>query len=242
MYLQSIRKLLDHLETTQSGAIREAGALVATALLGDGVVYCYEIGHSNQNDFLDRAGGLAAVRPFTFSFTVTDPVPECRKNRPGAREVPRDLEMVRLAVMTSNLRAGDVLLLGSVSGKNRVPVELAKTCREIGVKVIAFTAMAYTTKVESLHPSGKRLFEVADVVIDVGAPYGDAAVKIEGLEINALPVSGAGAIIAGWAVWETAIEIMIAAGKPPTVFQSVNRAGGMEFYKKMKEQYEARGY
>lgn len=242
MYLQSIRKLLDHLETTQSGAIREAGALVAKALLGDGVVYCYEIGHSNQNDFLDRAGGLAAVRPFTFSFTVTDPVPECRKNRPGAREVPRDLEMVRLAVMTSNLRAGDVLLLGSVSGKNRVPVELAKTCREIGVKVIAFTAMAYTTKVESLHPTGKRLFEVADVVIDVGAPYGDAAVKIEGLEINALPVSGAGAIIAGWAVWETAIEIMIAAGKPPTVFQSVNRAGGMEFYKKMKEQYEARGY
>ncbi len=242
MYLQSIRKLLDHLETTQSGAIREAGALVATVLLGDGVVYCYEIGHSNQNDFLDRAGGLAAVRPFTFSFTVTDPVPECRKNRPGAREVARDLEMVRLAVMTSNLRAGDVLLLGSVSGKNRVPVELAKTCREIGVKVIAFTAMAYTSKVESLHPSGKRLFEVADVVIDVGAPYGDAAVKIEGLEINALPVSGAGAIIAGWAVWETAIEKMIAAGKAPTVFQSVNRAGGMEFYKKMKEQYEARGY
>ncbi|MBX3749081.1 MAG: sugar isomerase domain-containing protein [Opitutaceae bacterium] len=242
MYLQSIRNLLTHLETTQSGAIREAGAIVAKALLGDGVVYCYEIGHSNQNDFLDRAGGLAAVRPFTFSFTVTDPVPECRKNRPGARDVPRDLEMVRLAVMTSNLRAGDVLLLGSVSGKNRVPVELAKTCREIGVKVIAFTAMAYTSKVESLHPSGKRLFEMADVVIDVGAPYGDAAVKIEGLEINVLPVSGAGAIIAGWAVWEAAIEKMIAAGKPPTVFQSINRAGGPEFYKKMKEQYEARGY
>lgn len=242
MYLQSIRNLLDHLETTQLGAIRDAGALVASALLGDGVVYCYEIGHSNQNDFLDRAGGLAAVRPFTFSFTVTDPVPECRKNRPGARDVPRDLEMVRLAVLTSNLRAGDVLLLGSVSGKNRVPVELAKTCREIGVKVIAFTAMAYTTKVESLHPSKKRLFEVADVVIDVGAPYGDAAVTIKGLDINALPVSGAGAIVAGWMVWEAAAEKMIAAGKPPTVFQSINRAGGPEFYKKMREQYEARGY
>ncbi len=242
MYLQSIRNLLDHLETTQMGAIRDAGALVATALLGDGVVYCHEIGHSNQNDFLDRAGGLAAVRPFTFSFAVTDPVPECRKNRPGGREVARDLESVRLAVLSSNLRAGDVMLLGSVSGKNRSPVELAKTCREIGVKVVAFTAMTYSSQVESLHPSGKRLYEVADVVIDTGAPYGDAAVTIQGLEVNALPVSGAGAIVAGWMVWETAIELMIAAGKPPTVFQSVNRAGGLEFYKKMKDQYEARGF
>lgn len=242
MYLQSIRNLLDHLETTQIGAIRDAGALVATALLGDGVVYCHEIGHSNQNDFLDRAGGLAAVRPFTFSFAVTDPVPECRKNRPGGREVARDLESVRLAVLSSNLRAGDVMLLGSVSGKNRSPVELAKTCREIGVKVVAFTAMTYSSQVESLHPSGKRLYEVADVVIDTGAPYGDAAVTIQGLEVNALPVSGAGAIVAGWMVWETAIERMIAAGKPPTVFQSVNRAGGLEFYKKMKDQYEARGF
>ena len=242
MYLQSIRNLLDHLETTQIGAIRDAGALVATALLGDGVVYCHEIGHSNQNDFLDRAGGLAAVRPFTFSFAVTDPVPECRKNRPGGRAVSRDLESVRLAVLSSNLRAGDVMLLGSVSGKNRSPVELAKTCREIGVKVVAFTAMTYSSQVESLHPSGKRLYEVADVVIDTGAPYGDAAVTIQGLEVNALPVSGAGAIVAGWMVWETAIELLIAAGKPPTVFQSVNRAGGPEFYKKMKEQYEARGF
>ena len=242
MYLQSIRNLLDHLETTQIGAIRDAGALVATALLGDGVVYCHEIGHSNQNDFLDRAGGLAAVRPFTFSFAVTDPVPECRKNRPGGREVARDLESVRLAVLSRNLRAGDVMLLGSVSGKNRSPVELAKTCREIGVKVVAFTAMTYSSQVESLHPSGKRLYEVADVVIDTGAPYGDAAVTIQGLEVNALPVSGAGAIVAGWMVWETAIELMIAAGKPPTVFQSVNRAGGPEFYKKMKDQYEARGF
>ncbi len=242
MYLQSIRNLLDHLETTQMGAIRDAGALVATALLGDGVVYCHEIGHSNQNDFLDRAGGLAAVRPFTFSFAVTDPVPECRKNRPGGREVSRDLESVRLAVLSSNLRAGDVMLLGSVSGKNRSPVELAKTCREIGAKVVAFTAMTYSSQVESLHPSGKRLYEVADVVIDTGAPYGDAAVTIQGLEVNALPVSGAGAIVAGWMVWETAIELLIAAGKPPTVFQSVNRAGGLEFYKKMKDQYEARGF
>ena len=242
MYIQSVRKVLDHLESTQAETIRNAGCVVADSLSKGGIVYCYEIGHANQHDFINRAGGLAAVQPFTFSFVVTDPTPECYKDRPGGRELARDLESVRLAVLTSNLRAGDVMLLGSVSGKNRVPVELAKTCQEIGDKVIAFTSLTYTAQVESLHPSGKKLCDVADVVIDHGAPYGDASVSIRGLEVDALPVSGVGAIVAGWMVWESAIEQMIDMDKAPTVFQSFNRTGGPEFYKKMKDQYEARGY
>jgi len=242
MYLQSVRKVLNHLESTQTESIHRAGGIVAQSLANGGIAYCYEIGHANQHDFINRAGGLAAVQPFTFSFSVTDPTPACYKDRPGGRELARDIESVRLAVLTSNLRSGDVMLLGSVSGKNRVPVELAKTCQEIDVKVIAFTSLTYTAMVESLHPSGKRLFEVADCVIDHGAPYGDASVAIDGLEVDALPVSGVGAIVAGWMVWESAIEQMVALGKPPTVFQSFNRDGGPDFYQKMKEQYEARGY
>jgi len=156
--------------------------------------------------------------------------------------VERDLESVRLAVQTSNMRAGDVLMLGSVSGKNRVPIELAIRCREIGVKVVAITSLTYTAQVESLHPSGKKLCDVADVVIDNGAPYGDAACELPGLEVRALPVSGVSAIVIGWMIWEAVIAKMAAAGTPPTVFQSFNRAGGPEFYKKMRDQYEERGY
>jgi len=242
MYLQAVRKILDHLESTQQPAIGEAAELVAHALTHGGVVYCYEIGHANQHDFLNRAGGLAAVRPFTFSFTVDDPVPECLKDRPGSRETQRDLESARLAVLSSNMRAGDVLLLGSVSGKNRIPIEVALACREIGVKVVAITSLTYTAKVESLHPSGKKLCDVGDVVVDNGAPYGDAACEIEGLDIPALPVSGVSALVIGWMIWEATLKKMIAAGTPPTVLLSVNREGGQEFYQKMREQYERRGY
>ncbi len=241
-YIQAVRDILDHLETTELSAIDHAADLVVQSLSNGGIIYCYEIGHANQHDFLNRAGGLAAVQSFNFSFTVTNPTPEVLKNRPGGSELDRDLEVVRLAVKTSNLRARDVLLLGSVSGKNRVPVELGIVCQEIGVKVIAFTSMVYTAQVESLHPSGKKLCDVADVVIDNGAPYGDAACEIPGLSVSALPVSGVGAIVAGWMLWEAVIEKMIAAGTPPTVFQSFNRAGGPEFYQQMKDQYEKRGY
>ncbi|MDR3688664.1 MAG: sugar isomerase domain-containing protein [Fimbriimonas sp.] len=242
MYIQAVRNLLTHLETTQTDAIDRAASLIADSLTRGGIVFCYEIGHANQHDFLNRAGGLAAVQPFTFSMSITDPTPECHKDRPGGRALERDLETARLAVRTSSMRAGDVLILGSVSGKNRVPIEIALTCREIGVKVIAITSLVYTAQVESLHPSGQKLCDVGDVVIDNGAPYGDASCEFTGLEVAALPVSGVGAIVAGWMVWEAVIEKMIGMGKPPTVYQSFNRAGGPEFYKKMKDQYEQRGY
>ena len=242
MYLKAVRSILDHIESTQIQAIDRAAELAASALTHQGIVYCYEIGHANQHDFLNRAGGLAGVQGFTFSLSMTDPTPECLKSRPGGREVDRDLETARLAVRASNMREGDILVLGSVSGKNKVPIEVALACREIGVKVFAITSITYTYQVESLHPSGKKLFEVADVAIDNGAPYGDAACQLAGMEGNVLPVSGVSAIVIGWMIWEATIEKMVSAGTPPTVFQSFNREGGPEFYKRMKDQYEQRGY
>jgi len=241
-YLGAVRGILDHLEQTQLSAIEQAADVIIAALTQQGAVFCAEIGHSNQMDFLNRAGGLAAVQPFSFSANINDPVAECLQNRPQAEPRDREIETVRFAVRNSNLRAGDVMLLGSVSGKNIRPVELVLACREIGVKTIGFTSMEYTLQVESLHPSGKKLCDVADVVIDNGAPFGDAAVAIPGYSVNLLPVSGVAMIVAGWMIWGRVIERMADAGNAPSVFMSFNRPGGKEFYDEQKAQYQRRGY
>ena len=234
-YLDAVRGILDHYEQTQLAAIDQAAELIVQAITNNGAVFCAEIGHSNQNDFLNRAGGLAAVQSFSFGCHVHDQLAECLKKRPQPESLERDLETTRFAVRVSNLRAGDVLMLGSVSGKNRHPVELAMACREKGVKVIGFTSLEYTANVESLHPSGKKLCDVVDVVIDNGAPYGDAAVEIPGIDTKVLPVSGASMVIG-------VMEKMAAAGNPPSVFMSLNREGGQEYYNKSREQYNSRGY
>ncbi len=242
-YLAAVRAVLDHLETTQIPAVEAAADLVVLALRNRGAVFCWEIGHGVQQDFINRAGGLAAVRAFSFGIQLSDTLPEVLRKRPRGEEIDLDAEAVRLAVKAGNLRAGDVLLLGSVSGKNAKPVELALACRELGVKVIGFTSMAYTARVESLHPSGKKLCDAVDVVIDNGAPYGDAAVEIAGLEDRkALPVSGVAMAVAGWMIWGRVIEKMAAEGDPPTVFMSLNRENGREIYEKSVAEYERRGY
>ncbi len=240
-YLQAIRAVLEHLERTQLRNIERAADFVVHALTHGGVVRCSEIGHGIQGDFIQRAGGLAAVQPFHFTFNLPDHTGPA-KQRPAAKGFERDLETVRLAVQAANFRAGDVLLIASVSGKNRAPVELALACRKLGVRTVGFTSLAYTAQVEALHPSGKKLADAVDVVIDNGAPYGDAAVSVSGLREKAMPVSGVAMDVAGWMLWGRVMERMTAAGKKPTVFLSVNRPGGMEAYRRSLKRYEKLGY
>ncbi len=108
--------------------------------------------------------------------------------------------------------------------------------------MIGFTSMAYTQKVVSLHPSGKRLFEVVDVAVDCGAPYGDAGVSIPGYDVDLIPLSGLGMLAAGWMIWGTVMEKMAAAGTPASVYVSHNRDGGPEFNEKQRSRYHSRGY
>jgi len=110
------------------------------------------------------------------------------------------------------------------------------------LKTIGFSATEYAKNVTSLHPSGKKLPEVVDVAVDIGAPYGDAAVDIPGYDHPLLPVSGVSMGVIGHMIFGRTMEKMAAAGNPATVFMSFNREGGPEAYKKALEQYEARGY
>jgi uncharacterized phosphosugar-binding protein len=241
-YLKAVRGILDFYEKGQMDTIERAADLVADSVLNGGTVHLAAIGHSNEHDFLNRAGGPAFLQPLTFSFNLQDPVAECHKNRPRPEPFDREIETVRLAIKGGNLRAGDVVAVGSVSGRNVRPVEIALACRELGIKVIGFTSLAYTAKVTSAHPSGKKLADVADVVVDNGAPYGDAAVSIPGYDFPLMPLSGVSMTVGGWLIWGRALEKMAARGTPASVFMSVNRPDGQAVYDKNKERYQKLGY
>jgi uncharacterized phosphosugar-binding protein len=241
-YLEAVRAIIEKLEKTQLPAIDQAADLVIRSLTNGGAVFCSEIGHGNQGDFINRAGGLLAVQPFSFSLNVQSPVADCLVERPRPEPFDAEAETVRLALRAGNVRPGDTLLISSVSGRNRRPVELALACREMGIHTIGLTSLEYTQQVESLHPLGKKLFEVVEVVIDNCAPYGDAAVEIPGFDFRLLPVSGVSMIIIGWTLWGRVMEKMAAAGNPPSVLMSINREGGQEYYNATKAEYHKKGY
>lgn len=241
-YLAEVRELLKHFEQTQMPAVERAAELIVQALTHQGLVYCAELGHGLQADFIGRAGGLAAIQGFNFNVNVASPVPHCYQNRPRPEHWEQDLETVRFAVQSSNLRRGDVIFVSSVSGRNRVPVELALAARAKGLSVIGFTSLAYSSVASPLHPSGQSLKAVVDVVIDLGAPIGDAAVEIPGYDTKLLPLSGVAMLVAGWMIIGRAMELMAAKGQPLSVLSSINLAGGEEHNRQTKEKYDKQGF
>ena len=241
LYAQAARELLDRLEATQAENISRAAEAIAQALTHGGALWLYGIGHGGEQELSNRAGGLLAARIFSFQCHVNSPVAECLHDRPRPAPVEADLEQVRLAVRTSEMRAGDVLLTASVSGRNRVPIELALVCRDLGMTVIALTSLAYTAAVESLHPSGQKLCEVASLVVDNCAPLGDAGVAVDYYPHKILPLSGLAHTVLGWMICGEAIEKMQAAGTPAHVYMSHNRPGGPEYNQAALAEYNRTG-
>ncbi|MCX7597680.1 MAG: sugar isomerase domain-containing protein [Armatimonadetes bacterium] len=241
-YLEKVHELLERIRTTQGESIGAAAEAAAMALANGGGFFIGPLGHGNEGDLLHRAGGLMALQPFNFSFGVNNPVAECLKDRPRAEGFDADLEAARLAVRASNLRAGDCLIVGSVSGRTPRPVSTAIAAREAGVTVVAITSLEYTARVQSAHSTGLRLCDVADIVVDNCVPYGDACLEVEGLAVPVFPLSGIANIICCWLIVAGVIENLLARGLQPHVYLSVNREDGEAFNAEQLAEYNRLGY
>jgi uncharacterized phosphosugar-binding protein len=225
----------------QPEPIRQAANLCADSLANEGMIHIFDSGHMVSSELIRRAGGLVAMSELSFSLNVNNLV----RTRADA-VLPPDSTLsygfITHIFETNQLRPGDVLFVGSVSGKSANVVELALQARAHGLKVIAITALAYSSQLESQHPSGKRLFESADLVLDNHAPYGDAMLEVEGLDYAVCPASGLGAATVLWAVVAGIIEEMLTRGLTPTIYPSVNRPDGWTLVNQVEADALRKGY
>jgi len=242
-YFERLQAQLAELEQRSRAAIEQAAEQCAQCLLQGGVLHVYDTGHLVSHELVNRAGGLAACAPFRFDLQVLNTNAYRESHGVAAQPTPETVRSIVYAALNcSHIRAGDVLIIGSVSGKTPFPIELALQARARGVFTIGLTALDYSSQLQSEHESGKRLYEVVDLVIDNSAPYGDAMLQLEGVEAAFCPASGISAAAALWAMVAGIVERMTAAGKPPTIFSSVNKPNGVECYRHTLEQYRRRGY
>jgi uncharacterized phosphosugar-binding protein len=237
-YFDALQGRLDEIRAQQE-PIKQAAKLCADAMARGGVVHIFDSGHMVSSELINRAGGLVAMSALSFSLYVNNPV-KSRADQPPANTL--SFGYIEHVFETGQLRPGDVLFVGSVSGKTPNVVELAIQARTHALKVIALTSLAYSSRLASEHPSGKHLFEVADLVLDNHAPYGDAMVTVEGLDYPVLPASGMGAAAVMWAVVAGIIEEMLARGLKPTVFPSVNRPDGKTLVSQVEAEALRKGY
>jgi uncharacterized phosphosugar-binding protein len=219
--------------------IEQAARLCADTLARGGIIHIFDSGHMVSSELINRAGGLVAMSGLSFNLNVVN----LMKARPAAADNPTlSYAFIEHVFETNQLRRGDVLFIGSVSGKSANVVELAIQARAHGLVVIAITALAYSPKLVSEHPSGKHLFEEADLVLDNHAPYGDAMLDVPGLDYPICPASGLGAATIMWAVVAGLVEEMLARGMKPTIFPSINRPDGKTLVSQVEAEALKKGY
>jgi uncharacterized phosphosugar-binding protein len=225
--LDSFRAQFDRMQAEQMELIDLAAEAVAQSVMNGGAWHIHDTGHIIDRELIHRGGGLMFIRGLSWGFNVDDNVPLCRRERPredGGEDL--GLEIVRLAVKASSIRKGDVVTIGSVSGRSAPQIELALECKRIGATVMVISALDYSRQVEPRHPSGKRLFECADIVLDNQAPLGDGHMQVEGYDVPLFPVSGINAAMIMWLITAGVVEKMSAAGCRPQIYKSANIDGG----------------
>ena len=219
--------------------VQKAAKVCSDVLAQGGVIHVFDSGHMLSSELINRAGGLVALSQLSFSLNIINPV----KSREAAGDDKTlSFGFIEHIFETNQLRRGDVLFVGSVSGKTANVVELAIQAHAHGLKVIAITALSYSPKLLSEHPSGLHLYEVADMVLDNHAPYGDAMLEVDGLDYPVCPASGLGAAAVLWAVVAGIIENMLGQGLKPTVFPSVNRPDGKTLVGQVETEVRRKGY
>lgn len=190
-YLTAAREAIDAIEATQLGPIRDASARFARTIAEGRLVHVFGTGHSRMavEEMFPRYGSFPGFHPIVeLSMTFHNPVVGANGQRQAMF-----LENVQGfgPVLWRNFVTSpdDCLLAISTSGCNAVTIDVALEAQRLGMLVVALTSVSHAKVSVSKHVSGKKLYEVADLVLDQQAPAGDSAVWIEGLETPVSPIS-----------------------------------------------------
>lgn len=225
-YIQRSRALLDTIEA-QADAIQQAATWFSQTILAGRMVHLFGSGHSRimVEEMWPRYGSFAGFNPIVeLSLSFHNLVVGANgqrqamflENVPGlAGRILRNYDLSEL----------DSALIISSSGCNVVPIEIAELFQQQGIKVVALVTTQHADKSTSKRADGKKLSDFADLVLDTGAPVGDAMLTIPGLDTPVAPGSTVGGAVVVNCIKAEVARLLTEAGHPPKVLSAANVVG-----------------
>lgn len=238
-YLDVLDPIMARVCEQASGPVQEAAELIARSIREDGVLQAFGTGHSEAlaMELAGRAGGLVPSNRIALRDVVVHggESPEVL----GRGILERDPGIAARLYELAAPRPADVFVIASSSGVNSSVVEMARIVKEHGHPLIAVTSLEHTRGIESRHPSGRKLIDLADVVLDNGAPYGDAVLDLPGGGAVCAVSSITAALLAQLVTAEV-VRRLLEAGERPPVYLSANIPEGDEHNHALEERYAGR--
>ena len=221
-YRNQIVAIIDRMLAADAAPLDAARDAIAAALRADRLIHVAGSGHSHllALEVFYRAGGIAPAQALLDE--------DLMLHRGAERSTQLERETGRAAAVFARFAVspGDVVIIASNSGRNAYPVELAMAARAAGATTIALTSLRHSTAVASRHASGKRLFELVDIVLDNGGVPGDAGLT---LPHHPAPMGPTSTLIGVWVLnmlMADAVALLAAEGIRVDVWQSANSDTG----------------
>ena len=236
-WLANTRAVIDDIEATQLPAIRQAAELMADSIAAERWVHTFGCGHATipVEEMYPRIGGFVGFHPMvelplTFFTRIT-----------GEMGIHQFLFLERAegygrAIMKAyTFDARDTLWIFSHTGINNVNIDVALRAKELGLRVVATGSAEQAASSTPRHPSGKKLFDLADVVIDTRVPAGDSSVPLPGHQDNVGPVSTMAFVTVVWMTITTVAEMLSARGVRLFIHPSHNVPGDSTAHDRLDE-------
>ncbi|MBR2288718.1 MAG: SIS domain-containing protein [Clostridia bacterium] len=222
-YKESLMEMLERAFSSQEEVLERAAQEIAKRLMAGGMIYTFGTGHASllAQEIFYRAGGPVQVRP------ILDERLMLHVHASASSDWERRSGIALALLEKYPVKAGDVLILISNSGRNTAPVELALAAKEKGLITVALTNLTHSRAVTPRNPEGKRLFEVCDIVLDNCGVIGDAVVDAgDGRYVSPTSTAVGAALLQ--AISARVEELARLEGTPLPYFISSNVDGGDE--------------
>ncbi|MFN8355383.1 MAG: SIS domain-containing protein [Spirosomataceae bacterium] len=235
-YLAKCQHLLD-VVAAQETVLQTAARWFADSILAGRMVHVFGSGHSRimVEEMWPRYGSFAGFNPIVeLSLTFHNLVVGANGQRQAMflENVPGLADRILRNFDTSPT---DTALIISSSGTNIVPVEMAEIFQQQGIKVVALITKEHSAASSSKRQDGKKLSDFANLILDTGAPVGDAMVRIEGLDTPVSPGSTVGGALIVNSIKAEVARLLTEAGHPPKVLT----AGAIVGTQRATELFEA---
>ena len=240
-YLDATVALMRRIEAEQRPNIDKAAELMAGAIAADRLIHVYGGGgHTTlvMGEMFFRAGGLANINP------IMETGLSVFNQALKYLELERCVNYGRSIMKYYRLQADDVLVIFHNIGINAATIDAAMEAKEQGVKIIAVSSSKWQTQMPPdhfiRHPSGKNLFDLADVCIDDYNEVGDCVVRVPGFDTPIAPNSNVIDFYIAHLLEIATVKRCVAMGVEPPVWRSANAPGGDQFNARYVAKYMPR--
>ena len=240
-YFEKTMALLQGIRESEMENIDAAASICAESIANGGLVFLFGAGHSRMmvEEITPRQGGFVGFYALVEQAVSNHASIVGMNGLRGPLYLEKYEGYAEEILQSFKFGPHDAFILISTSGIRPLIVEMALGAKKRGMPVIGVVSRPHCENSKPAHSSGKKLIDIADVVLNNHCPPGDCLLELEGLEWRTGPTS---TVLGGMLMNMLRVDVaekLLARGVKPELLPSHQFVGNTSADEQLDRFYEA---